>query len=469
MVLYGHVVSVDAFNEAQVMPIHPTLESIKLRLSANRVFLPSASEIEYTNVCHQASLLAGLEERSSPLKIHEELEYMLKHEVMQRHRVKSTASIPSFDDDHLSAYALDPIRDFDPIRNISTSWEELDILLHIELVLKLISYLLHRTETITDFRGVATKLLYLSGILWRLKEEAADQQSILHTKSLHAHNLRSTIEVCIFRLSQVASRVDNYPNEWTKSEFGMAQTLGLLKYTEISIGGDVRRISSILHTVQLEKQAIENEDMERKRKQVTDNQNLEGKKKQPHLATKMGHRRKRTRTEVIFPRRKPLIVRHKNPSAWILESASSRYRVLQDDDGGRKDSHHFVQPYLYSRDSHQPEDEQSEWVDVDSLEGKSTVGSPGLGLHRSAFPTDRSYDLTGSPIDNETSFKSFVPKRHSKTLMLKSRTKRLRRRPRIYRHRSTTIRKSRIYKLYELFSSSFPPGFFFPSSKNTKS
>ncbi|KAF5725225.1 hypothetical protein FMUND_17 [Fusarium mundagurra] len=429
--LYGHIVSVDAFDEAQVMPIHPTLESIKLRLSASRVFLPTAFEIEYTNVCQQASLLTGLEERRAPSKIHEELENMLKHEVMLRHRIKSTTSLPSFDDDQLSGYALGPTRNIDPIRDISTSWEELDILLHIELVYKLISYTLHRTETITDFRGVANKLLHLSWVLWRLRGEATDQQSILHTKSLHAHNLRSTIELCIFRLSQVVLQLDNYPHGSATSEFEMAKTLGLLKYTEISIAGDVRRISSLLQTVQLEKQAIENEDMERKRKQAIDDQDLEKGKKQTYSETKMGRRRKRTRPEVIFPwpkllivifrSPKLLIVRHKNPWALMKESASSRYRVFQDDDGGRKHSHHFVQPHLYSRDSHQPEEEQFEWVDVDSLEGKSTVGSPGPGSNRSDFPTDRSYDLKGSPIDSKTSCKSWTLKKHSKSLRLKSR------------------------------------------------
>ncbi|KAH7004846.1 hypothetical protein EDB82DRAFT_60951 [Fusarium venenatum] len=40
--LYGHVVSVDAFGEAQVMPIHPTFESIKRQMRTNRVFLATS-------------------------------------------------------------------------------------------------------------------------------------------------------------------------------------------------------------------------------------------------------------------------------------------------------------------------------------------------------------------------------------------------------------------------------------------
>lgn len=44
--LYGYVVSVDAFGEAQVMPIHAILRSIKEQLKARRVFLPLCPEID---------------------------------------------------------------------------------------------------------------------------------------------------------------------------------------------------------------------------------------------------------------------------------------------------------------------------------------------------------------------------------------------------------------------------------------
>ncbi|KAI1053460.1 hypothetical protein LB506_012439 [Fusarium annulatum] len=44
-ILYGHVVSTDAFGEAQVMPIQSTLDSIKLHKNATRVFLPNSDEI----------------------------------------------------------------------------------------------------------------------------------------------------------------------------------------------------------------------------------------------------------------------------------------------------------------------------------------------------------------------------------------------------------------------------------------
>ncbi|KAF5665103.1 hypothetical protein FDENT_12666 [Fusarium denticulatum] len=45
-VLYGHVVSIDAFGEAQVMPIRSTLDSIKVQMNATRVFLPNSDEIQ---------------------------------------------------------------------------------------------------------------------------------------------------------------------------------------------------------------------------------------------------------------------------------------------------------------------------------------------------------------------------------------------------------------------------------------
>ncbi|KAF4451230.1 hypothetical protein F53441_5773 [Fusarium austroafricanum] len=44
--LFGHVVSVDAFGESQVMPVDSTLESIRMHLNATRVFLPDSYEIQ---------------------------------------------------------------------------------------------------------------------------------------------------------------------------------------------------------------------------------------------------------------------------------------------------------------------------------------------------------------------------------------------------------------------------------------
>ncbi|KAF5624728.1 uncharacterized protein FTJAE_10177 [Fusarium tjaetaba] len=45
-VLYGHVVSIDAFGEAQVMPIRSTLDSIRAQMNATRVFLPNSDEMQ---------------------------------------------------------------------------------------------------------------------------------------------------------------------------------------------------------------------------------------------------------------------------------------------------------------------------------------------------------------------------------------------------------------------------------------
>ncbi|KAF4444771.1 hypothetical protein FACUT_426 [Fusarium acutatum] len=45
-VLYGHVVSTDAFGEAQVVPIRSTLDSIKVQMNATRVFLPNSDDIQ---------------------------------------------------------------------------------------------------------------------------------------------------------------------------------------------------------------------------------------------------------------------------------------------------------------------------------------------------------------------------------------------------------------------------------------
>ncbi|RBR09293.1 hypothetical protein FVER53590_09789 [Fusarium verticillioides] len=45
-VLYGHVVSTDAFGETQVMPIRSILDNIKVHTNATRVFLPNRDEIQ---------------------------------------------------------------------------------------------------------------------------------------------------------------------------------------------------------------------------------------------------------------------------------------------------------------------------------------------------------------------------------------------------------------------------------------
>lgn len=43
--VYGHVVSIDAFGEGQVMPISLTLESIRMQLDAVRVWLPTPEDV----------------------------------------------------------------------------------------------------------------------------------------------------------------------------------------------------------------------------------------------------------------------------------------------------------------------------------------------------------------------------------------------------------------------------------------
>ncbi|KAF4502726.1 hypothetical protein FAGAP_1029 [Fusarium agapanthi] len=60
-VLYGHVVSTDAFGEAQVMPIRSTLDSIKVQMNAARVFLPNSDEIRLLQEESRGHVPANLE------------------------------------------------------------------------------------------------------------------------------------------------------------------------------------------------------------------------------------------------------------------------------------------------------------------------------------------------------------------------------------------------------------------------
>ncbi|KAF5556712.1 hypothetical protein FPHYL_7884 [Fusarium phyllophilum] len=60
-VLYGHVVSIDIFGEAQVMPIRSTLDSIKMQMNARRVFLPSSDETQLLREYSRSHATANLE------------------------------------------------------------------------------------------------------------------------------------------------------------------------------------------------------------------------------------------------------------------------------------------------------------------------------------------------------------------------------------------------------------------------
>ncbi|EXK93460.1 hypothetical protein FOQG_04747 [Fusarium oxysporum f. sp. raphani 54005] len=66
-VLYGHVVSTDAFGEAQVMPIRSTLDSIKVQMNATRVFLPNSDEIQLLRETSRIPVPANLE--ASPITV----------------------------------------------------------------------------------------------------------------------------------------------------------------------------------------------------------------------------------------------------------------------------------------------------------------------------------------------------------------------------------------------------------------
>ncbi|EWY80614.1 hypothetical protein FOYG_16553 [Fusarium oxysporum NRRL 32931] len=66
-VLYGHVVSTDAFGEAQVMPIRSTLDSIKVQMNATRVFLPDSDEIQLLRETSGIPVPANLE--ASPITV----------------------------------------------------------------------------------------------------------------------------------------------------------------------------------------------------------------------------------------------------------------------------------------------------------------------------------------------------------------------------------------------------------------
>ncbi|TVY69186.1 hypothetical protein Focb16_v000225 [Fusarium oxysporum f. sp. cubense] len=66
-VLYGHVVSTDAFGEAQVMPIRSTLDSIKVQMNATRVFLPNSDEIQLFRETSRIPVPANLE--ASPITV----------------------------------------------------------------------------------------------------------------------------------------------------------------------------------------------------------------------------------------------------------------------------------------------------------------------------------------------------------------------------------------------------------------
>lgn len=62
--VYGHVVSIDAFGEGQVMPISLTLESIRVQLDAVRVWLPTRADVRTAMVSRQMLPIAPSSEPS---------------------------------------------------------------------------------------------------------------------------------------------------------------------------------------------------------------------------------------------------------------------------------------------------------------------------------------------------------------------------------------------------------------------
>ncbi|KAF5533263.1 hypothetical protein FNAPI_12726 [Fusarium napiforme] len=269
-VLYGHVVSIDAFGEAQVMPIRSTLDSIKLQMNATRVFLPNGDEIQLlqeesrsralpssevspvtevyekqkgTETTHPEDMKGGQAVSSPPLT--EASDVSLSKRAVSRQDIVAQsleiarespdgASYPSIREILESAleeiwtkhrFAGDKMaiaarkrywKATTPIDSSEHTKTESSDLARIDAIRGLVQASYRRIGTYgPDFANVTTKLYKLEMTLRRLRDEVAEEQEELpvHIQQSYTNHLHSLVEYWDFAMKRVSSLLDTYHDE----------------------------------------------------------------------------------------------------------------------------------------------------------------------------------------------------------------------------------------------------------------
>ncbi|KAM5386948.1 hypothetical protein ACJZ2D_000241 [Fusarium nematophilum] len=211
----GHVVSVDAFGEAQVMPIHSTLESIRKQLNATRVFLPTSDDIHCLRV--DSSGLAPSDEDlpASPMSDaggQDELETWPTLSVADSpedlsERLRSMDIFGKTLRQKAENYSEEPLNP--PAASNDATVQSIDAIDTLARTLYL-----RAKGSGQAFYKVASAVRQLHLALRHLRSEAADQDSLLHHRPKFIHQLPRLIKDCDFTLAQLTIVLDMfYPDD----------------------------------------------------------------------------------------------------------------------------------------------------------------------------------------------------------------------------------------------------------------
>ncbi|KAL9575405.1 hypothetical protein ACKAV7_000203 [Fusarium commune] len=313
--LYGHVVSVDAFGEAQVMPIRSTLDSIRMQMNATRVSLPYPDELQLLQeesrsrgVAHRPTWKKGGQSVSSPPSTEAYGESSSRHAVSRQDIVAKSleiarespegASYPSIRQilesaleeiwakvqDQPDSYVMTRdefavfnffqhrfIGDKMAIAARKRYWGSLSMdssescktessdLGHIDAILELVQASYRRIGTYgPDFANVATKLYKLEMTLRRLRDEVAEEQEGLpvHIQRSYTSHLHSLVEDWDFAMKRFNSLLDTYHDEEIGLAGEEASMRSELKPIEPVLAGKRMAIELLLDSIQLQKPQV---------------------------------------------------------------------------------------------------------------------------------------------------------------------------------------------------------------------
>ncbi|KAF5619020.1 hypothetical protein F52700_11880 [Fusarium sp. NRRL 52700] len=301
-VLYGHVVSTDAFGEAQVMPIRSTLDSIKVQMNATRVFLPNSDEIrllQEESRSRAANLEISLvtEESSSKraasrqdivarsLEIAREspdgASYPSIREILESALEEIWTKVQDQPDSYIMTRDEFAVFNFFQQRFVGDKmamaarkryWEattsvdseesikaESGDLARIDAIRELVQASYRRIGTYgPGFANMATKLYKLEMTLKRLRVEVAEEQEELpvHIQQSYADHLHSLVEDWDYAMKRVNSLLDTYHDEEISLAGEEGNKSGELKPIEPVLAGKRMAIELLLDSIQLQKPHI---------------------------------------------------------------------------------------------------------------------------------------------------------------------------------------------------------------------
>ncbi|KAF4958055.1 hypothetical protein FGADI_2685 [Fusarium gaditjirri] len=291
-VLYGHVVSTDAFGEAQVIPIGSTLDSIKEQMNATRAihpedmagdqFWPSPLSTEVSGksstgraVSQQDIVAQSLEiarespDGSSCPSIKQVLESALE-EIWTKIQDQPDSYVMTRDEfavfnffqhrftgDKLANAARKRYWGSLSIDSSESNKTETRDLGQIDAIRELVQASYRRIGTYgPDFANVAAELYKVEMTLRRLRDEVTEEQEELpvHIQQSNTSHLHSLLENLNFAMKRVNSLLDTYPDSSLAGE--EASMSGELKPIELVLATKRMAIELLLDSIQIKRPQI---------------------------------------------------------------------------------------------------------------------------------------------------------------------------------------------------------------------